>query len=255
LVNQEVLLPESSPPCLEDVRAFQFEGQDHLIGTWTTQELDGHQFVIQQSMAIYKTEDKSFQFLESPFNLSMEKNWVPIEVLNDKLMVFYSSQPAVVLEINLRTTETRVHSIGSHPSKLDFHGRSQFVKLPNGNFLRVASLRLPIKDFGLVHFSFLLEHGPGYEVTRISRPFLFGTPGFEICNGLQISSNSELIFTWGCNDRTSYFARTPIADLMSWFLNNELVVKNLRSKNWKSLRKIFRNIEASHFCECKVTVE
>ena len=146
LVNQEVLLPESSPPCLEDVRAFQFEGQDRLIGTWTTQELNGHQFVIKQSMAIYNTENKSFQFLESPFGLSMEKNWVPIEVVNDRLMVFYSSQPARVLEINLRTTEAQVHSIESHPSKLDFHGRSQFVKLPNGSFLRVASLRLPIKD-------------------------------------------------------------------------------------------------------------
>jgi hypothetical protein len=181
----------------------------------------------------------------------MEKNWVPIEVLNDKLMVFYSSQPAIVLEINLRTTETRVNSIESHPSKLDFHGRSQFVKLPNGNFLRVASLRLPIKDFGLVHFSFLLEHGPGYEVTRISRPFLFGTPGFEICNGLQLNSKSELIFTWGCNDRASYFAKISLMELLIWFEKNKLKVKNERSKNWRHLRNFFKTLERDHICECK----
>jgi hypothetical protein len=251
LVNQEILLPESSPPCLEDVRAFQFENQIHLIGTWTTQEFDGHQSIIKQSMAIYSTTNKNFQYLKSPFGLSMEKNWVPIEIVNDKLMVFYSSQPSRVLEIDLRSTETKVHSIRSHPLKLDFHGRSQFVKLPNGNFLRVASLRLPIKDFGLVHFSFLLEHSPEYEIIRISRPFLFGTPGFEICNGLQLNSERELVFTWGCNDKASYFATVPLAELMIWFLNNELVVKNLKSKNWNSFRKIFRNIEANHLCECK----
>ena len=254
LANQEILLPESLPPCLEDVRAFQYEDQVHLIGTWTTQELDGHHFVIKQSIAIFATVTKIFRFLNSPFGLTMEKNWVPIEVIKDKLMVFYSSQPSRVLEIDLRSTETKVRSIRSHPLKIDFHGRSQFVKIPSGNFIRVASLRMPIKDFGLVHFSFLLEHNQEYEVIRISRPFLFGTPGFEICNGLQLSSESQMIFSWGCNDRASYFAKVPLPELMHWLENNELVVKNFKSYSWKSLRRIFLEIEAAHLCECKTVV-
>ena len=213
--------------------------------------LDGHELVIKQSIAIYSTKDRNFYFLDSPFGLSMEKNWVPIEVVDDKLMVFYSSQPGRVLEINLNTAKVKVNSIKSDPAGLNFHGRSQFVKLPNKNFLRVASLRLPIKDFGLVHFSFLLEHGANYEVVRISRPFLFNTPGFEICNGLGLYSPNELIFTWGCNDRSSYFAKVPLEQLMNWFLNNELTIKNFQSKNWANFRKIFRNLAQDHICECK----
>jgi hypothetical protein len=160
LVNQQILLPESPPLFfLEDVRAFKFEDQNYLIGTWTNQVLDGQDLVIKQSIAIYSTKDRNCHFLDSPFGLSMKKNWVPMEVVDNKLMVFYSSQPGRVLEINLNTANVKVNSIKSDPTGLDFHGRSQFVRLPNNNFLRVASLRLPIKDFGLVHYSSLLEHG------------------------------------------------------------------------------------------------
>ena len=251
LVQEEVLLPESPPPTFEDVRPFIYKNKVHLIGTWTTQITVGTKSVITQSIAIYSIEEKRFSFLASPFDLAMEKNWVPIEVVGDKLMAFYSSQPARVLEIDLISSKVHLISINEHPSKLNFHGRSQFIRLPSGNFLRIASSRYPIKDFGSVHFSFLVEHNPDYEEIRISRPFLFQTPGFEICNGLQVLSENMLILTWGCNDRASYFSKVSINSLYEWLIENELIVKNPRSKNWRFLRGSLRKLESLHVCECK----
>jgi hypothetical protein len=253
LVNEEILIPESPPPTFEDVRPFKYKDRDHLIGTWTTQVLVDEEPVIRQSIAIYSIDKGVFLFIESPFNLSTEKNWVPIQVVGDKLLVFYSSQPARILEINLLTSGIEVIPISSHASNLNFHGRSQLVKLHNGNFLRVASMRLPLKDFGLVHFSFFVEHGPNFEEIRISRPFLFQTPGFEICNGLQFRSQDELILTWGCNDKTSYFACVSVEALLEWLNEKELRVINPRSRNWRSIRANLKRLESVHACECKVT--
>jgi hypothetical protein len=168
-----------------------------------------------------------------------------------KLFVFYSSQPARVLEIDLVTSKVNPISISGHPSKLNFHGRTQFIKLQNGNFLRIASSRFPLKDFGSVHFSFIVEHAPNYEEIRASRPFLFQTPGFEICNGLQYQSEDLLILTWGCNDRASYFVNISVDSLYKWLCENELKIKNPRSTNWKFLRGIFKKLDRLHFCECK----
>ena len=250
LIREEILIPECPPPTFEDVRPFKYLNREYLIGTWTTQvEVDG-KFVINQSIAIYSLDEKEFHFLESPFNFTMEKNWVPIEVLGDNLFVFYSSQPARVLEINLISFIVKITSIESHESGLNLHGRSQFVKMPNGNFLRVASARLPVRDFGLIHFSFLVEHAPNREEIRISRPFFFQTPGFEICNGLHFLSENELIFTWGCNDRASYFANVAFDSLYSWFCVNELEIRNPRSESWKLLRATFKQLGTIHKCVC-----
>ena len=251
LLHQELILKESEPPSLEDVRSFQYHGQEYLIGTWTNQIMENGQQVIRQSIAIYSVAEDSFKFLESPFGLPMEKNWIPIEVIGNRLIVFYSSQPAQILEVDLESDYSRLSKISSHPLGLNFHGRSQFIKLTNGNFLRVASLRLPIKDFGLIHFSFLIEHAPNYQEIRISQPFLFSTPGFEICNGLGRLSNNDLIFSWGCNDKSAYFAKVPLQNVMDWFAAHELKIRNRKSIGMSRLRKIFRVIETNHLCECK----
>ena len=251
LSNQIVVLEESAPPCFEDARAFKYKGEDYLIGTWTTQINEFDKSVIKQSMAIYSVYKNTFTLLKSPFLKSTEKNWVPIEVVGDTLIVFYSSQPARILKINLESHHVQVHDLQTHNLGLDFHGRSQLVKLDNSNFLRVASLRLPIKDFGLVHFSFLVEHGPNYEEIRISRPFIFNTLGFEICNGLGRFKNNNLIFTWGCNDKAMYFAKCDIPTIMKWFDSNQIQIKNEKSRNWHKLRGVFRDIEKRHTCECK----
>lgn len=251
LSEQSVVLPESEPPCFEDARAFSYSDKEYLIGTWTTQVNMSGELVIRQSISIYSISEGLFFHLNSPFGLSMEKNWVPIEIRDDCLIVFYSSQPAYILRIDLKDFSTKLVSIGKHPFGINFHGRSQFIKLPNDNFLRVASVRLPVKDFGLIHFSFLVEHSPEYQEIRFSKPFFFSTPGFEICNGLGMNSSGQLIFSWGCNDKTAFFSGADLNQILDWLNENEIKVKNPNHKGYRRLRRIFGTIEDAHLCKCK----
>ena len=243
LFDQKIELEESLPPCFEDARAFLWGSRICLIGTWTTAEFDqGNAPVIKQSISIYFEDTKDFLHLKSPFNQTTEKNWIPIEVIGNHLFVLYSSSPFIILKIDLNTGGFSAESNKSLPNQINFHGRSQFLKLKNGNFIRVASKRFPLAKFGLVHFSFIIEHDTNYEPIRISRPFLFKTPGFEICNGICRFRDNEILFSWGENDSDMYFGVCTESILLEWLIKNELTPINFKSKNWKILRSKLNNL-------------
>jgi hypothetical protein len=121
-------------------------------------------------------------------------------------------------------------------------GGSQFVRIPSGQFLRVARARFPVEGKGLVHFSYLLLHDENLHPIKISRPFIFRKIGFEICNGLLLTNDGSVFFSWGEDDRKLYVMSAKLSDVLSWLESNEsnkLKRKQTR-RGQKSARELLR---------------
>jgi len=204
VTHNETIIDLSGPPCLEDVRAITFQERVLLVGTlvltsspnpWTS------------TVAIYDPLKNTTIQLKSPLNRRIEKNWVPIEVEGDILRLLYYSTPLHIIEVDLLSgnqKNTILNSTGTAQKPLN--GGSQFVKLEDGSYVRVARKRFAILGMGRIHFNYFVHHDINLIETGRSRPFVFQTLGFEICNGIKLDGNGNIYLTWAQNDRDMFIA-------------------------------------------------
>ena len=223
------VLPLTGVPCLEDVRVVSERERDYLVGTLVTSSRPNPW---KSSVAIYDIGKRRTIVLKSPLNNSIEKNWVPIEVSNGWLKILYSSNQLQIIDVDLDTGH-QSNSVPISQSKTVLNGGSQFLKLHDGRYLRVARKRFAVIYRGRVHLSYLVLHDENFIELKRSRPFIFQTVGFEICNGLIQTSEGEIIFSWGENDRKMFLATASLENLLRW-------IEPLTTKNSHySLMKIF----------------
>ena len=206
------VLPLSGDPCLEDLRVISEGEKEYLVGTLVTSSSPKPW---KSTVAIYDVQKHRTISLVSPFGYQIEKNWVPIDVSNGLVRILYSSNPLQVIEMDLNTGVQR-NLIPVKQSKSNLSGGSQFVKLNNGEYLRVARKRFAVFNRGRIHLSYLVIHDANLIEIKRSRPFIFQTIGFEICNGLSLNKEGEIVFSWGENDRKMFLATALLEDLLKW---------------------------------------
>jgi hypothetical protein len=224
------ILPLRSTPCLEDVRVIEDNGKEYLIGTLVT---SSRPKPWKSSVAIYDVQSKRMVILKSPRNRENEKNWVPIEASEGSVKILYSSNPQITIEVDLQTGE-QINSIPIPQKGADLNGGSQLLKLPDGRYLRIARKRFAVLNRGRIHLSYFVLHDRNLMEINRSRPFVFQTLGFEICNGLSFIDKHEIIIAWGENDRKMYLATASLEEIIKWIVQEKV------GKSHYSLYRIFK---------------
>lgn len=220
LSDVEQVISEDEEIALEDVRVIAHRNQDLLIGTQVRNEFQNSQEKWRTRVVI-QIGDQKYP-LESPVGKKYEKNWIPITIKDDSLVMLHSNNPTRLVFFHLRNYTQTSRVLTDTRASISLSGGSQLVLLPDLNYLRVARKRFPLFHRGYVHVSFIISNNSDYSECAISTPFLFKGFGFEICNGLQLDENDNFIFSWAENDSTMYVGYCSRIKLIEWLGNNQL---------------------------------
>ncbi len=218
ITKQETVIELMGSPCLEDVRAITYHDRTLLVGTLV---LTSSPNPWSSTVAVYDTLTKVTLQLKSPNNRRIEKNWVPIEINGNILRLLYSSSPTHIIEVDLISGEQKSSILDiTKTSEKPLNGGSQFVKLNDGSYLRVARKRFSVIGMGRIHLSYFVHHDTNFIEIGRSRPFIFRTLGFEICNGMRFEKNGVVYLTWAENDRDMYIASCSTQNILDFISTN-----------------------------------
>ncbi len=217
VINYEEIVELTGVPNLEDPKAFVLEGQVVLFCNLVIREPNGLDRTFISKNAILTLDSQSVDALESPYFKNIEKNWIPIDVVDGTLRLFYSCNPLTLLKVNLKNGATTVDIIDKD-MQIDFHGGSQLIRITQDLLVRVVRRKMQMKNLGMIAVSYLMFHNNDLTVNKISKPFLFRKFGFEICNGLAIIDD-RLVFTWGEDDIKNFIGKIEINKLINWAFN------------------------------------
>ena len=214
VIHYDEIVELAGVPNLEDPKAFVLEGQVALFCNLITKEPNGYDRTFISKNAIFALDTKNVIALESPYFKNIEKNWIPIDVVDGTIRLFYSCNPLTILKVNLIDCATSVEIIDRN-LQIDFHGGSQLIRINEDLLVRVVRRKMQMKNLGMIAVSYLMFHNNDLTVNKISKPFLFRKFGFEICNGLTLIDDC-LVFTWGEDDIRNFIGRIRVNELINW---------------------------------------
>lgn len=239
VMSQKILIPLRPIPNFEDPKVFVHNYQLLLTCNQVMQIPKDRNSKLICKVAIYNQKDGKFLSLNSPTNRNIEKNWIPIPKDGNRIEFIYESLPDTIISFNLNSTSGKVIK-STHKLNQKFHGGSQFLKLDNNLFIRVARRKIRLPKKGLIVISFILAYDNNFNFIFVSNPFIFKTFGFEVCNGLTILGE-DLIFTWGENDQEMFAGKIDRTRFLIW-LNSVSKNHDHRGRFWKLRREILKFI-------------
>jgi hypothetical protein len=243
LLNHDFVIPVTPPPCFEDPRVITYKDSYILLGSVIEKESDSVNREWRLVAGLYLAAQSKFLNLPSPIGRSLEKNWVPIRVDGDALLLQYMNNPLSVVEVNLLSGESKFMILDKEIKETSLNGGTQWIDTGQGTYLRIARKRFAMQNLGYVHLSYLVLHGQDFKEIKRSRPFIFRKIGFEICNGLVLDKNAILHFSWGEDDTKMFYGTKSLSATLSWLDENS---SNLDSKILHFNKVVFDEIFYSH---------
>lgn len=240
LLNQRKIHESIGAPSFEDPRGFDSKVSNFVVGTVITEEPNQGLGKWKSSVGLLNIQTGEIRAIRNPEGKQIEKNWVPISFGPSSIKLLYSTNPHVEVEVDTHLFEAKFSTKSSEFNVPNIRGGSQFIRLPTGGFLRVGRQRFPVEGKGLIHFSYLLLYDANLRILKISRPFIFQRIGFEICNGLILTRDGSLLFSWGEDDRRLYVMKAELSEVVSWINSNQdqNVKFNQNRKTYKATRKL-----------------
>ncbi len=209
---------ESLVQGLEDCRIFKWDHDFYFICTTTDTNPMGSPQISLCSLEPYARNEARYvdQFLplQGPDPYRCEKNWLPF-VHNGQLLFIYSYEPLTMYSPSLSTGACEcVHrsSISGYDFS-SFRGSSGPVALDEGFLILVHEVVfLPGSERVYLHRFVLLDRS--WDVSQISKPFIFQHQGVEFCTGMCLDHDRKhLILTLGIEDHDAYFCKLDIRKL------------------------------------------
>lgn len=205
---------------LEDVRLFSRKDGLHAIG-FESDRLTVNLHNESASLAEYVVKGRELKYLrtlDKPDKKVVEKNWCPPEKATRLFDFTYS--------------DTQVWKGGKligKPTKTNIHGGSQLINKSGGGYFSIVheKKRDPavirnqhmggnIYDAN-IYYTYLAEHDERGIITRLSKPFRFGSGhNIEFASGL-VEYNGDFIITYGIGDFTFGIARIKAEKLLTLF--------------------------------------
>ena len=142
--------------------------------------------------------------LNGPDLYRCEKNWLPF-TKDGHFFTVYSYDPFIIYKPDLKTgdCETALH----YEPTLDFtrfRGSAGPIEFDGGYLLLVHEVvhHLDYSRVYLHRFLYLDQH---YNITRLSKPFIFKHQGVEFCASMTADHlGSQLVMSLGIEDREAY---------------------------------------------------
>ena len=194
---------------LEDARLFWFEGR----WQFTCSALH-HGPKVRTTMALAKldkTRVEEIEFLHSPHNRDLEKNWMP-RVSDEQLAFVYSHHPSESYEL---APSRRKMWVGSCPHLHGWSGGSQIIRY-GGHGLGVVHQRRKHKN--RVYYAHkLIAYNDNLEPVRVGREFYFKGEQIEFCAGI-VEHRGCFILSFGVKDREAWLVKLTPTQIASLFV-------------------------------------
>ena len=190
---------KSRMPCrdgLEDARLFWFNGR----WCFTASGLHhGPRVRTTMAMCTLTPEDRveTLEFLHSPHNREMEKNWMPLAEQH-RVAVVYSHHPVESFEI---FPAKRKIWLGDHNSLAGWSGGSQLIPY-RGSYLGVIHQRRKHKN-RVYYVHRLVRYNGNLEPDQVGREFVFFAEQVEFCAGLA-EYEGQYVLSFGVKDQEAW---------------------------------------------------
>ncbi len=180
---------------LEDVRIFSRKDGMHAIGFESdrlTRSLHNGSAKLAEYL-IDKGDLKHIRTLEKPHKEIVEKNWSPTD------------KPSKYFDFTYSDSQIwKDGKIIGNPTKTQIHGGSQLLKQKDGAYLSIVHDKTAdrmIRSYDRYTYNhYLAKHGKDGIVTKLSKPFRFGTnEKIEFAGGM-VEYNEDFIISFGIRD-------------------------------------------------------
>jgi len=233
--SQQIIIDTESIQSFEDPRFVSGGTEDFLVGTVVIGDPEVSNNCWETKVGIYNLATGKLSVIKSPTDRRFEKNWVPIVATKDVVTILHSNNPQIILEVDANSGEILEIQNGPQSNFLSLNGGSQFVFIQGENlYIRVARKRYSFWRLGTIHFSYLVIHDSSLREVQCSRPFIFSKLGFEICNGLGLDTEGNLVFTWGEDDHRILIGKMPLREALAWIERNRF-----RKRKFANIKGIF----------------
>lgn len=196
-------------PCrdgLEDGRLFWFNGRWHF-----TASALHHGPKVRTTMALCALDGSkidTLEFLHSPHNSEMEKNWMPC-VTDSQLAFVYSHHPAESYEVS--PVRRRIW-LSAFPALFKWSGGSQII--PYGGE-RVGVVHQRRKHKSRVYYVHrLVTYNSNLEPVRTGREFYFRGEQVEFCAGIA-PHRGGYVLSFGVKDREAWLVSLTATEIAS----------------------------------------
>lgn len=180
---------------LEDGRLFWWRD-----GWWFIATALHHGPRVRGTMALCKLDKTTvtgLEFLHSPHNREVEKNWMPL-VEGDQLSMVYMHHPAESYEIS--PVKRRIW-LGGYPPLTGWSGGSQLIS-HGGAYLGVVHQRRKHKN--RAHYAHrLVQYNGNLEPFAAGREFYFRGEQIEFCPGI-VEHDGRYVVSFGVKDREAW---------------------------------------------------
>jgi len=196
----------------EDLRLIMFNDQLYAVCTSIkTNE------IFQNEMCLLKIENykitKVLRLKCDKLEVRTEKNWTPV-VHENKLLLYYTFQPAIILECNVENGICTVYSSGINSLNFTtYRGGSQIVKV-NDKYVCVIH-QVGTHDKRGYYYHRFVQFDDKLRVIKVSPLFTFSDrPTVEFCAGM-CYDGKQLILTYGVEDQKAYIATVDPEEVFS----------------------------------------
>jgi len=181
--------------------------------TWT--KSPSGKYSVQQTMGILDLQKQGKCNLIPYQKTAGEKNWCFIASTGDSFKFLRSSSPETVLSVQKRLPYAVINEETRFNSKPFANGGSNFIKVNDECYLRIARYRFSAKGKYNCHISIIVKHDLNFREVARTSPFIFRVFGYEICNGFQLY-DEKFVFSWGENDEKMLLGSIEKHKLLDW---------------------------------------
>jgi hypothetical protein len=206
----------SEIPNYEDPRIFLFQNKKFLVTTYNTNPKPYTKERWKSLMAIENLESGEIFYLASPLGKGIEKNWTPIESINN-LSLLYSSNPISILEIDWENKLT-ILKTKNQESPIKLNNRTQMIRTPHPliPLLRIGSKKFAHRKYGYTPFHYFEIFSNELDLLHTSKPFVFSSVRMEICHGILVQENN-LVLSWTEDERTNMIGSIKLEVILKLF--------------------------------------
>lgn len=180
---------------LEDVRLFSRKDGTHVIGfecDRLTRSLHNASATLAEYL-IKGNELVHIRTLEKPSDLVVEKNWSPTDIPSKEFDFTYSDSQV-----------WKDGKVIGNPTKTQIHGGTQLLKQKDGTYLSLVHDKTAdrlIRSYDRFTYNhYLAHHGKDGIITKLSKPFRFGTnERIEFAAGM-VEYEDDFIISYGIKD-------------------------------------------------------
>lgn len=147
-----------------------------------------------------------------------EKNWLPF-IKDNQLHVIYSYDPLIIYKPNIKGEISLINQnvmIKNTPQKQDFSrfsGSASPIEF-DGGYLMLVHETVFVDQRNYLHRFVFLDRN--FNITKISKPFIFLHKGIEYCCGMTIDhSATKLVMAIGIEDREAYLCTVDLNTIRS----------------------------------------